>query len=246
MSNDQELYSNQWNNSSEHFYNNDSYSWMCDKTRNYKTILEIGSGTGQSTLSLLEAGHKVICIEKNRFCIEKANSILVNKGYKVGLIDSNFQDCDVIFLCNDLFDNQTLNILNGVSFDLVICWNVGSYWNKEMIEYYLPHMLRYGLTIEQIRSNPESSYVELVIWESFKIASERNVPIHIIDRSAEKITSKNADYFIALKREFNYLKIQYDNKKVSTLSTGGRSLTCNGQECTNEVIDIYLNSIFIS
>ncbi|GAE02621.1 hypothetical protein CBO05C_2311 [Clostridium botulinum B str. Osaka05] len=245
MTNEQEIYSEQWKTSANYFYDNGSYSWMCSKVKRYKIILEIGCGTGQSTLSLLENGHKVISIEKNNFCIEKAKFFLESKGYKIGSIESNLQNCDVIFINNDLLDSQLTDFLNNISFDLVISWNVGSYWDKEMIEYYVPFMLEYGLNIEQISSNKESSYGELITWKSCKIASEKNVPIHIIDRGLEKITRINDLYYYTLKKEFSYSKIKYDNKSVKTLSGNGRILTCNGKVNTDETINIYLNSILI-
>ena len=160
MSNEQENYSNQWQKSSDYFYNNGAYSWMCSKIKKYKIILEIGSGTGQGTLSLLDSEHKIISIEKNKFCIEKAKSLLDSKGYKVGSAQSNLDECDVILLNSDLLNSELTNWLKDISFDLVVCWNMGSYWDKKMINYYVPYMLEYGLTIEQIRSNLESSYVE--------------------------------------------------------------------------------------
>ena len=245
MSNEQENYSNQWQKSSDYFYNNGAYSWMCSKIKKYKIILEIGSGTGQGTLSLLDSEHKIISIEKNKFCIEKAKSLLDSKGYKVGSAQSNLDECDVILLNSDLLNSELTNWLKDISFDLVVCWNMGSYWDKKMINYYVPYMLEYGLTIEQIRSNLESSYVELIIWKACKIASEKNVPIHIIDRALEKITKGKDTYFITLKEEFGYLEIKYDNKKIQTLSGGGISLTVNGNRCDNEVINIYLKSILI-
>ncbi|MCI1577672.1 MAG: class I SAM-dependent methyltransferase [Clostridium beijerinckii] len=245
MSNEQEVYSNQWKKSSDYFYNNGSYSWMSNKIKKYHIILEIGSGTGQGTLSLLKNGHKVISIEKNNFCIEKAKSLLKSRGYKIGSLESNLQDFDVLLVDNDLFNSQLTNYFKNISFDLVICWNVGSYWNRDMVEYYIPLMLEYGLTMEQISSNMESSYGELIIWKSCKIASEKNVPIHIIDRALEKITKINDSYYITLKKEFNYLTINYDNKKIQTLSGSGRNLTCHGDVCANETMHIYLNSVFI-
>jgi SAM-dependent methyltransferase len=245
MNNEQEIYSKQWNDSSNYFYNNNSYSWMCNQIKKYRTILEIGCGTGQSTLSLIENGHKVIAVEKNNYCIEEAKSLLKNKGYIVGSSESDLQACDVVFLRNDLFDNQIINYLNDNTFDLVICWNVGSYWSKEMIKYYLPHMLKYGLTREQILSNIESSYGELIIWKSCKVASDKNLPVHIIERGMEEITKENDPYYIALKKEFNFSQIEYDNTKSKALSNAGRSLTCKGELCTNNIMEIYLNSVLM-
>ena len=114
-----------------------------------------------------------------------------------------------------------------------------------MVEYYVPLMLEYGLTMEQTSPNRESSYGELIIWKSYKIASEKNVPIHIIDRALENLTKRNDSYYVTLKKEFNYSKIKYDNKEIQTLSGGGRNLTCHGEVCTDETVNIYLNSIFI-
>lgn len=245
MNNEKKIYSEQWNSSADYFYNNGSYNWMCSNIKRYKTILEIGCGTGQSTLSLLENKHKVVSIEKNNFCIQKAKSLLESKGYKIGSIESTFQNCDVIFINRDLLNNQLTNLLNNISFDLIVCWNVGSYWNKEMIKYYVPFMIEYGLTIDQITSNIESSYTELIIWKSFKIASEKNVPINIIDRGIEKISKLKDFYYSALRKEFNYSKIKYANKSVKTLSGDGRILICNGRENTDETMNIYLNSILM-
>ena len=39
---------------------------------NFGVATEVGCGTGYSTLALLENGHKVIALDKNNECIEKA------------------------------------------------------------------------------------------------------------------------------------------------------------------------------
>lgn len=52
-------------------------------------------------------------------------------------------------------------------------------------------MLEYGLNIDQIKENVESSYGELILWNACKIATMRNVPMHIIERSGEIITESN-------------------------------------------------------
>lgn len=241
----QEVYAEQWNSSSDNFYDNGSYSWMCDQIKRYRTILEIGCGTGQSTLSLLEKGHKVIAIEKNNFCIEKAKSLLEKKGYTIGTIECGLLDSDVIFVASELFERNFLSSISHISFDAVICWNIGSYWDKPMFNYYLQHMLKYGLTSEQIYSNPESSYGELIQWRSCKIASDYNVPIHIIDRSQLQITKRNDTYFVGLKKEFNFSKIYYSNTKTKSLSNGGRMLSSNGKILNRNSIELYLTSVLI-
>ncbi|NFA44460.1 class I SAM-dependent methyltransferase [Clostridium botulinum] len=242
---DKKLYADQWYNSAKYFYGNGSYTLMCKAIKKYKTVLEIGCGTGQSTLSLLENGHKVITIEKNEFCIEKAKTLLKEKGHNVGTIESNILDCDVILLPLELFDNSLLNSISNIPFDVVICWNVGSYFNKSMLQYYIPIMIEHRFGIEYIKSNTESSYAELIQVQACKIAIDHNVPVHFIDRGLEKYTRWNDTYFVALKREFGFSKIRYDNFKTKSMSEGGRLLVTHGVRHDSRDLDLYLNSALL-
>ena len=61
-------YSEQWDISAQYFYNKGYYSWMADKLTGYKNVLEVGCGTGYSTLALVEKGYRVIAVEKNPEC----------------------------------------------------------------------------------------------------------------------------------------------------------------------------------
>ena len=47
------------------FYDKGYYTWMVDKLTAYKIVLEVGCGTGYSTLALVERGYKVIAVDKN-------------------------------------------------------------------------------------------------------------------------------------------------------------------------------------
>ena len=47
-------YAEQWEVSSKYFYDKNYYNWMQTKIKDYNIILEVGCGTGYSTLSLLE------------------------------------------------------------------------------------------------------------------------------------------------------------------------------------------------
>lgn len=242
---DKKLYADQWNNSGKYFYDNGSYTFMCKAIKKYKTVLEIGCGTGQSTLSLLENGHKVISIEKNEFCIEKAKVLLKEKGYNVGIIGSNILDCDAILSPLELFDDNLLNFISNILFDVVVCWNVGSYFNKSMLQYYIPIMIEHRFDVEDIRSNTESSYAELIQVQACKIAIDHNVPVHFIDRGLEKYTRWNDTYYVALKREFGFLKIRYDNFKTKSMSDGGRVLVTHGVAHDSRDLELYLNSTLL-
>ncbi|MDD3417683.1 MAG: methyltransferase domain-containing protein [Lachnospiraceae bacterium] len=234
---DMEDYASQWDISAKYFYDKEYYSWMAKGIEEYYTILEVGCGTGYSTLALVQAGHKVIAIEKNPDCITKAKKLLRKK---------EISDNNVIFIEGDVADDSfRKTLIKENEFDVVICWNTGTYWNKEMMQYYLPHMLEYGLNMWQIKDNPESSYAELILWESCRLASEKKVAIHIVDRGAEILTEKNDPYYKVLQSEFHYSEILYDNQLAKSISSGGRTLSTNGVVDDENIIDIVLISILM-
>lgn len=109
-------YAEQWNESSKYFYDNGYYTWMAKKLVDYDTVLEVGCGTGYSTLALLEQGYKVIAIDKNQSCIRKAKELLDR---------SNVKDNQVIFIEGDITDERFRKaLLSSYKFDVIICWNV--------------------------------------------------------------------------------------------------------------------------
>lgn len=239
-------YAEQWEESSQFFYSNNDYFWMCNQIKQYHIVLEIGCGTGQSTLALVEQGHKVISVEKNQYCLEKAQSLVRSKGYTYEMLEGSKNDCNVIFILADICDENFSSNLSTIAFDIVVCWNVGTYWSQDMFDYYREKLLKYGLTWQQIKENPESSYGEFIQWKSCDIAKEFNLPVHFIDRGTMLIIEEDDPYFISLKDEFKYSKIKYDNKKSSSMSLGGVPLTVEQQVCFEKSIDIVLASILLT
>ena len=51
MNKDQE-YTLQWDVSAEYFYSKGYYAWMIEQINSYNTIVEVGCGTGYSSLAL--------------------------------------------------------------------------------------------------------------------------------------------------------------------------------------------------
>lgn len=230
------LYAEQWDESAKYFYDTKRYHWMAEKISDYKTVVEVGCGTGYSTVALVETGHKVIAIDKNSNCLEKAKELIDDRG----LGD------EVIFVEGDIATDEFRSFLkNQYDYDVVVCWNVGTYWSKEMIQFYFPYLLEYGLNVTQIRENPESPYAELIIWDSCRLASDSNVPVQIVDRGTQYINYQNDSYYKTLGAEFSYLEIKYDNLECDTISSKGRMLSTNGVVNDSEKIEIVLVSILL-
>jgi hypothetical protein len=56
-----------------------------------------------------------------------------------------------MFIKGDIVDEVFKNMLIAkFDFDVVICWNIGTCWSKETLEFYIPRILNYGLNIAQI------------------------------------------------------------------------------------------------
>lgn len=220
----------------------DYYVWMINKITSYKTVLEVGCGTGYGTLTLLEGGHKVIALDKNEACISKAKKLIQQKGYSVGKLP----DADAMFLETDIvIDEFYSGVLDTLFFDVVICWNVGSFWNKNTIQFYLNYLLKYGLNIYQIQHDPESSYAELVLWNTCKIAAMKRVPVQIVDRAEKIVNETNDEYYCTLKQEFNFSVLEFDNIQADSISHGGRMLVTRGIINREKIIPTILVSIFM-
>ncbi len=240
--NEIEKYAYEWENSANTFLEQGDYKWMARQLKGFKTVLELGCGTGQSTLSLLQQGLNVIAIDKNPQCLrlaqkrveefQSSNSEIING--QVQFIEADYSEPDFV-----------KNVLDTLNFDVVVCWNIGTYWDANMIQKYIEPMLKYGLTVEQIKSNPESSYGEYMLWKACEIAASKPCAVQIVDRSAEKVTKFHDPYYKSLKKEFLFKTIHYENHKTYALSSKGRMLTVSGKEVNATRIKVFLVSVIM-
>lgn len=232
-----EQYAAEWNSSAEYFSNNGDYDWMETHLHKYHTVLEIGCGTGHSTLSLLENGHKVICVEKNGACIAFAKKLIEEHGYSSDT---------VIFLEGDILDFEFLtSTVEELNFDVICCWNPGTVWEKNTLLECAQLFQDFGFTTEDIKHNPEGSYVELLFLVCAYYAKKKGVPFHIIDRGRYETDSRNDVYYHLLKDEVGLSDIFYDNKRTESLSAKGRVLAVNSKPLTGDYIDVVLISVLM-
>ena len=105
-------YAELWNKDALKMNSNGLYNWMSNQIENYKTILEIGCGSGISTLNLLKNGHNVICVEFNSNCIDMTKKLLNENGY---------DNVDII--------NEQISEIN--------CTNIGEKIIKSRFDYLL-------------------------------------------------------------------------------------------------------------
>ncbi len=213
-----EIYAEKWQLSSKFFQEKGYYKQMAEVIKPYKTIFELGCGVGYSTLSLVHDGHNVIVVEKNKECLQKAKNLIHESGH----------ESEVTFLLGDIVDKTFRNsIIEQHKVDLVICWNPGTQMDKESLQHYTPCMLEYGLTLEQIKENPASSYTEMMLWYACKTARAMGASMHIIDRCG-KIDENTADYYRSLGAETGFSHFSIGTMEAETISDGGVPLISQG------------------
>lgn len=214
-----QLFAEKWQASSKFFMDNGYYKDMAEILKPFRTVLELGCGVGYSTLSLINNGHKVTAVEKNPECVLRANNLLLEADH----------EADAIFLEGDITDESFRNsIIESQKVDVVVCWSPGTQQDKNSLQYYVPSMLEYGLTIEQINENPASSYTEMMLWHACKMAKAMGAPMHIIDRCG-KIDENTVAYYQALGSEIGFAGIQLGSMEAETISDGGVPLVSQGR-----------------
>ena len=223
-------YASEWNKSSEFFYNKGYYSWMSNYIKDYHTVLEIGCGVGYGTLSLVKAGHEVVSVEKDYECISMSNT-LIN--------ESSFSD-KVTFIECDIITGAKINN----SFDVVICWNPGI-GKVDALPDYIPYMIQYGLTPDQIRADCISSYTEYFVWQISKIAKDAGVPFHLVDRCGASHNPQIELYYNGIKEEIGFSKISIDYLEGETLSEAGVPLQIKGKKLAGNIIPNVLASVLM-
>lgn len=189
-------YANEWNIDARYFYENGHYLWMNGFIENSLNVLEIGCGTGFSTLSLLENGHNVISVDENIECLKKTESLLKKKGYKVKVVRREhitkvtkyYYDTTYGKINRKAFEDQTLLIEGDIiqddklkkwlqdtkKIDAIICWLIGSHGAR-----------RFNSVITDMLIETPQEYRIVTQNKIYELANElltEDDTLHIVDR----------------------------------------------------------------
>lgn len=188
-------YLNQWKGDSKFFYDKGLYNWMCSSISNSKRVLEIGCGSGLSTLSLIENGHNIIAIDENIQCLNNTKKLLESRNIKVKLIKREtlfidgttyyeykfnkikyvLKEDEVLLIESDIInDNNLEEWLNDIEIDCVVCWLIGSHGARRFNKY-----------IKDGNINTPGEYritVQNKVYEVSDKILKRNGILHLVDR----------------------------------------------------------------
>jgi SAM-dependent methyltransferase len=127
----EQQYAEHWGKSSTKHVHDGDYAWLLDQLPASTNVLEVGSGSGESTLALVRAGKKVLSLELNTHCIEEAVKKLSNQGIRVRMLPidvlapTSLDDVEVIIVQADILDTGIDTHLRRVAVDAMVCWFIG-------------------------------------------------------------------------------------------------------------------------
>ena len=82
----QQEYINRWKENAMQHFDDGDYEWICNQIESYSFVLEIGCGSGESTLVLILRGHRVLSIDINPDAINSTKNLINNNDYEAGII----------------------------------------------------------------------------------------------------------------------------------------------------------------
>lgn len=127
-----EQYASEWEGNSTHFQRLGYYTMPLERLGKPKTVLEIGCGSGRSTLALARKGHTVIAVEINEPAARSAQDYLSRHDISTELTNA-FPDPgaqadrpQVTIVVGDIHAPGVLASIPPATFDAVLCWFIGA------------------------------------------------------------------------------------------------------------------------
>jgi len=180
-------YADNWEGDSQLLASNGQYRWMARQLGPQDIVLEIGCGTGISTIELVRsAGCKVVVVEESSECISRAQARLIEAGMSASICPTSSlsslmfnADEQVKFFAVDFLDTMLLSAMPNNFFSAVVCWLMGT----------CPDVLcrHLGKSVSEIEQCDPANYKVKVLAQCFVAARtvlRANGKVHLVDRYA--------------------------------------------------------------
>lgn len=178
-----EQYAMEWKVSSEIFRNQQHYTWMASQANNGGNILEIGCGSGDSTLELAKNNWRVFAVESNFVAISNAMKLLQENNISIEVIYNpstwNITSCSsqVTILHKDFMDHDMESMLPLKFFDAIACWLIGS--NPDHIGF---HLMKESSNFDGSELPLYRQTIERKCYSIGKMVLKEQGIVHVIDR----------------------------------------------------------------
>ena len=236
-------YAREWNESAKYFQEQGIYDWLAEQVDGLTTILELGCGTGQSTLALLNRKHNVIAVDKNPKCLDLAEEKLQD-FYKSEKRMMSLETLPVKFVEADYTDGSfTKQFLPHLSVDAIVCWNVGTAGDAKILKDYEELWKYFGYSQEDAEADPAGVYNRTMCLCACLIGRIVGAPVNIVFRSQTDLTNAIKAECNGIKDRMNFSEAIFKSCKVTSLSAGGRLLSINNKVTQEETMDLFLVSV---
>lgn len=128
-----EQYAEEWVVEASNFAKHGDYTWMASFLPKKGAVLEVGCGSGASTLAIIRSGNSVVSVEQNDFLATTAYEYLLNQGFSVkrhSLQDLKPEDLmgeeQAHIVLGDIFSVDICSRLPASYFSAMTCWLIGS------------------------------------------------------------------------------------------------------------------------
>lgn len=130
---DGKLFVTKWENNGDDLLEHGVYDLACEMLKPYEKVLEIGCGTGHSTLALLLNAHKVFAIDVLPECIAETAERVSDIGYEE-VSEMKWTDKEATLMCANLFDPMIVRAIMNLNVDTIIIWNPGQADNIKLVD----------------------------------------------------------------------------------------------------------------
>lgn len=227
-----EEYAREWEENSDHFDRLGYYTMPLERLGGPKTVLEVGCGSGRSTLALARKGHAVIAAEVNETAAQNACEYLVRNGIAAGIgheFPARLHDApQVTIVVGDVHAEGAARAMEGVKFDAVLCWFIGAqldviadFFGKPRLELSSDDVRRYRLSVQAkcyalgrhvLRGNGMVQIVDrmrLASWQDKDAARENLAKMQADIAGPEFRVSKASTFLARVSGGFEGSAIQY-------------------------------------
>jgi len=197
-----EEYVEAWNNNAMRHFDDGDYEWICDQIPKYNNVLEIGCGSGYSTLVLLLHNHKVLSVECNKEAIQTTKKLAIENGYEAEIAarSIDFEMCDAWLWNIDAVGNREsiIQVVNQLQIDLILLCNPGGNLDSNLRMYEVKLLKQYGFSQDEINQYYMQGAIHLlhkfsIIDAAADIAIKSDKPLFIVERGSRNQVGEMLD-----------------------------------------------------